>query len=102
MPFANIDESPLAPEINPVKIYYRETGSGSPLVFLHGGWGYEIYAFDRQIDAFGDRFRILIPDRTGYGRSLRIDRVPTDFHARAAVETRLLLEALHVERPVLW
>lgn len=71
-------------------------------MFLHGGWGYETYPFDRQIDAFGDRFRILIPDRTGYGRSLRLSHVPSDFHARAAVETIGLLDALHIERPVLW
>ena len=102
MPFVSIDESPLAPGITLIEIHYRETGSGAPLVFLHGGWGYEIYPFDRQIEAFADRFRILIPDRTGYGRSLRIDHLPTDFHRRAAVETMRLLEALHIDRPVLW
>lgn len=102
LPFATIVESPLAPNINPVEIHYREAGSGTPLVFLHGGWGYEVYPFDRQIDAFGDHFRILIPDRTGYGRSTRLSHVPTDFHARAAVETMRFLNALHIERPVLW
>ena len=102
LPFVTIEESPLAPDISPVEIHYREAGSGSPLVFLHGGWGYEIYPFDRQIDAFGNHFRILVPDRTGYGRSLRLDHVPTDFHARAAVETMRLLDALHVDRAVLW
>lgn len=102
MPLVTIVESPLAPDISPVEIHYRESGSGRPLVFLHGGWGYEIYPFDRQVEAFGDRFRILIPDRTGYGRSMRLTHVPIDFHARAAVETVGLLDALHIERPVLW
>lgn len=102
MPIANIDESPLAPGISPIEIHYRDSGTGSPLVFLHGGWGYEIYPFDRQIAALGDRYRVLIPDRTGYGRSLGIDHLPSDFHQRAAIETLHLLEALHVERPVLW
>lgn len=102
MPFVTIVESPLAPDISPVEIHYRESGSGRPLVFLHGGWGYEIYPFDRQIEALGDRLRILIPDRTGYGRSMRLTHVPIDFHARAAVETVRLLDALHIERPVLW
>ena len=102
LPFITIDESPLAPEINPVEIHYRDIGSGPPLVFLHGGWGYEIYPFDRQIDAFGDRFRVVIPDRTGYGRSQRLDHLPSDFHKRAAAETMQLLDALHLERPVLW
>jgi pimeloyl-ACP methyl ester carboxylesterase len=102
LPLVTIDESPLAPDICPVEIHYRESGSGTPLVFLHGGWGYETYPFDRQIEMFGDRFKILIPDRTGYGRSMRLAQVPTDFHARAAVETLRLLDALHIERPFVW
>ncbi|MFY9570034.1 MAG: alpha/beta hydrolase [Blastocatellia bacterium] len=102
MPIVTITESPLAPGISPVDIYYRASGSVRPLVFLHGGWGYEVYPFDRQIEAFGDRFRVVIPDRTGYGRSLRIGHLPTDFHRRAAVETLRLLETLNLERPILW
>lgn len=102
MPYVTINESPLAHGITPIEIHYRETGSGSPLVFLHGGWGYQIYPFDRQIDVFGDRFRILIPDRTGYGGSMRLSHIPNDFHSRAAVETVRLLDSLQIERPVLW
>ena len=102
LPIVTIDETPLAEGLSPVSIHYREAGAGEPLVFLHGGWGYGIYPFDRQMEAIGGRFRILIPDRTGYGRSLRIDHVPSDFHDRAAVETLRLLDALHLQRPVLW
>jgi pimeloyl-ACP methyl ester carboxylesterase len=102
LPFITIDESPLAPEISPIEIHYRETGSGSPLMFLHGGWGYDIYPFDRQIDGFGNRYRVIIPDRTGYGRSGRLDHLPSDFHKRAAAETMRLLDTLHLERLVLW
>jgi pimeloyl-ACP methyl ester carboxylesterase len=102
MPFISIDESPLIPGLSPVDIYYREEGRGVPLVFLHGGWGYEVYPFDRQAEAFANDFKITIPDRTGYGRSTRIDSMPADFHHRAAVETFRVLEALNIERPVLW
>jgi pimeloyl-ACP methyl ester carboxylesterase len=102
LPFITLNQSPLAPNDGSVEIHYRDSGCGSTLVFLHGGWGYEVYPFDRQIDAFGDRHRILIPDRTGYGRSSRLSHVPVDFHARAAVETTRLLDALNIERPVLW
>ena len=102
MPLITIDESPLVPDISPVEIHYRDEGSGPPLVFMHGGWGYEIYPFTRQIEALANLFRIIIPDRSGYGGSVRLDYVPTDFHARAAVETLSLLEALHIERPILW
>lgn len=102
MPFASLKDSPLAPGASPVKIHYRDSGAGPPLIFLHGGWGYEVYPFDRQIEAFGSEFRVLIPDRTGYGRSTRVDSLPVDFHKRAAAETIAFIESLSLERPVLW
>lgn len=102
MPFISLDESPLSPGTFPVKIHYRDYGSGRPLVFLHGGWGYQVYPFDSQIEVLADQFRIVIPDRTGYGQSMRLETMPADFHGRAAVETIRLLEALGVERPILW
>jgi pimeloyl-ACP methyl ester carboxylesterase len=73
-------------------------------VFLHGGWGYEIYPFDRQVEAFtgAGRFKVIIPDRSGYGRSRRVQSFPVDFHVRAATETLSLLNALRQERVVLW
>jgi pimeloyl-ACP methyl ester carboxylesterase len=102
MPFTTIPESPLAGRSGPARLYYRQYGSGFPLVFLHGGWGYEIYPFGRQIDALGRGFSILIPDRSGYGKSGRISALPTDFHHRAAAETRSLLDSLGIEKAALW
>jgi pimeloyl-ACP methyl ester carboxylesterase len=87
--------------VAPVRIHYREHGVGRPLVILHGGWGYGIYPFDRQIAALPDH-RIVIPDRTGYGLSGRIARQERDFHQRAAGETFGVIDALGLERPVLW
>ena len=102
MPFVSIRESPLIPDISPVSIHYRDSGQGAPLIFLHGGWGYEIYPFDRQINALAGRRRILIPDRSGYGGSMRIDKLPTDFHHRAAVEMSSFLDELKIDKPILW
>jgi pimeloyl-ACP methyl ester carboxylesterase len=102
LPFIEIDNSPLVPKVSPVRIHYREAGSGQPLVFLHGGWGYQIYPFDRQIETFAGKFKIIIPDRSGYGRSVRMESIPADFHRRAAVEVRKFIDALGLDRPVLW
>jgi pimeloyl-ACP methyl ester carboxylesterase len=102
VPFISINESPLLPGVTPLEIHYREFGDGTPLIFLHGGWGYEVYPFDSQIEAFAEGFRILIPDRTGYGRSMRIGPMPADFHRRAAVEMTSFLDALNVGRAILW
>jgi pimeloyl-ACP methyl ester carboxylesterase len=102
MPFVELSSSPLAPGLSPVRIHYREHGAGKPLVILHGGWGYEIYPFDRQITALVNDHRIVIPDRTGYGLSATLDRQESDFHHRAADETFAVIDALGLERPVLW
>jgi pimeloyl-ACP methyl ester carboxylesterase len=117
MPFVELRSSPLAPGVAPVRIHYREQGVGRPtsarvdrppatvgrpLVILHGGWGYEIYPFDRQIAALANDHRIVIPDRTGYGLSGRLERQESNFHHRAAAETFAVIDALGLDRPVLW
>src|SRR5262249_5641032 len=83
------------------RVSHREFGSGPPLVFLHAGWGYEMYPLDRQRSHLAARMRVIAPDRTGYGRAPRMAALEPDFHERAASETRALLDALHLEPPVL-
>lgn len=92
-------ESPLAG--GPSEIHYREHGTGLPVVHLHGGWGYEIYRIDRQIEALPDA-RFVIPDRTGYGRSTPIHELPPRFHEAAAIETERFLDAVGIDRCVVW
>ena len=102
MPFIELASSALAPDASPVRVSYRDAGAGPPIVILHGGWGYEIYPFERQIAALGASHRLVAPDRTGYGRSGRIERQATDFHHRAAAETLAVIDALGLDRPVVW
>src|SRR5262245_5622630 len=89
-------------EDNSKSLFYRDAGRGTPLLFLHGGWGYGMYPFDIQIEALASRFRILIPDRTGYGKSPRLERFIRGFHEAAAQEMRGFLDALGIDRCVLW
>jgi len=102
VPFVEIPSSPLAPGVSPVRIHVRDAGAGRPLVILHGGWGYAIYPFDRQVADLARDHRIVIPDRTGYGQSARLAVQEVDFHRRAAVETFAVIDTLGLERPVLW
>jgi pimeloyl-ACP methyl ester carboxylesterase len=103
MPFVELVESPHAPGIAPLLIHYREHGSGRPLLFLHGGWGYGVYPIDRQIEAFPEEVHIIAPDRTGYGRSTPVaSEMAPDFHRRAAEETLAVLDALGIERATFW
>jgi pimeloyl-ACP methyl ester carboxylesterase len=94
--------SPLLPGVTPVRIRYRDAGSGRQLLALHSGWGYETYPFNQQLAVLSSQRRILIPDRTGYGRSEPLDVFPTDFHQRAAEETLAFFDALGIERAALW
>ncbi|MGW3543656.1 alpha/beta fold hydrolase [Nocardia niigatensis] len=53
------------------ELYFGETGSGPAVVMLHGGGpgatGVANYA--RNIEALARRFRVIVPDMPGYGRS---------------------------------
>ena len=103
MPFVELPTSPHALRNRPVKIHYRDVGSGRTVIFLHGGWGYRVYPINRQTKEFEDLRRFIIPDRSGYGRSTRLSGdVPTDFHQRAAEETLLVLDELGIQRATFW
>jgi len=99
VPFASIADSPLA--AGPAEIYYREFGSGVPLLFLHGGWGYQIYPLDVQAQALAG-LRIVIPDRSGYGRSTRPAVFGPDLHARGVAETLLFLDSIGLRQCIFW
>jgi pimeloyl-ACP methyl ester carboxylesterase len=64
-------ESGLAP-VNGIKIWYAAFGDGEPVILLHGGlvnsnwWG-------NQVRALQTRYRIIVMDSRGHGRSSRDD-----------------------------
>jgi pimeloyl-ACP methyl ester carboxylesterase len=83
-------------------LHTRDVGSGAPLLVLHGGWGYEFYPADAQIAELARDHRILIPDRTGYGKSPRMTELAPRFHQRAADEMFALLDERGIARAALW
>src|SRR5262249_5812575 len=51
------------------KIYFKDWGSGQPIVFSHG-WPLSSDAWDAQMLFFGKRgYRVVAHDRRGHGRS---------------------------------
>src|SRR5688572_33309015 len=54
-----------------VQIHYNETGSGPPLICLHGGGpGATSWSnFTRNIDAFAKHYRVLLVDLPRFGKS---------------------------------
>src|SRR5271165_2810347 len=58
-------------------IFVVEVGEGPPLLMLHGGGPGATGAanFVRNIPALAERFRLIVPDMPGYGRSTKgLDR----------------------------
>jgi pimeloyl-ACP methyl ester carboxylesterase len=94
--------SPLVPGQSPVTICCHEAGVGPPIVLLHGGWGQQLYPFDAPIDELANRYRMIAPDRSGYGHSVKISDLPGDFHHRAAAETFAVVDELGLDRIALW
>jgi pimeloyl-ACP methyl ester carboxylesterase len=55
-------------EINEAKIYYEEYGKGDPLLLIHGNQGI-IKTMGNQIDGFKSKYRVIIVDSRGQGKS---------------------------------
>lgn len=53
-----------------IELFYREKGSGEPLILLHGN-GEDGSYFVHQIEHFQSRYRVIALDTRGHGRSLR-------------------------------
>jgi non-heme chloroperoxidase len=83
-----------------VEIFYKDWGSGQPIVFSHG-WPLSADDWDTQMLFFvGKGFRVIAPDRRGHGRSSQVsDGHDMDHYADdlAALTTHLdLKNAVHV------
>lgn len=83
-----------------VEIYYKDWGSGQPIVFSHG-WPLSADDWDAQLMFFlGEGYRVVAHDRRGHGRSAQVaDGHDMDHYAddlAAVVEHLDLREAVHV------
>src|SRR2546427_9515294 len=79
-------------------IHYIETGSGQPVVFLHG-FGSCGEAWFQQFDSFSDRFRVIAYDSVNHGRSTNSPRDGQE--PDRADELEGFLASLGSERPIL-
>lgn len=75
------------------EIYYRETGSGNPILFLHGNTA-SSRMFELLLPLYEDRFHVILIDFLGHGKSERLDKFPADLWIEEARQTVALLEHL--------
>ncbi|MDP1749116.1 MAG: alpha/beta hydrolase, partial [Reyranella sp.] len=66
------EESGLAP-VNGIKIWYATFGKGEPVVLLHGGLANSNY-WGHQVPVLAERYRVIVMDSRGHGRSTRDER----------------------------
>lgn len=88
-------------ELNGIKLHWMERGAGPPMLLLSGTLSLGPEDFAPQIEHFSQTFRVILPDRRGYGRSRPPDRdYPPDFYQRDADDIAALLQELHAEETV--
>ena len=54
--------------IDGLNIEYTEKGNGKPILLLHG-WGSSYKFYEKIIDSFCDKFRVIAPNFPGCGQS---------------------------------
>ncbi len=67
-PYGNNEAVGNYVEVNGAKIYYEEYGKGEPLLLIHGNGG-SIKGMDNQIEYFKSKYRVIIADNRGHGKS---------------------------------
>lgn len=85
-------------EVCGTDIYYVERGSGRPLVLLHG-FSSCGEAWFQQLEAFGERYRVIAYDSVNHGHSSNSPRGEEE--PDRVEELEGFLAALGLERPVL-
>jgi pimeloyl-ACP methyl ester carboxylesterase len=80
-----------------VKLYYEETGSGLPVVFVHEFAG-DYRSYEMQMRYFGQRYRCIAYNARGYSPS-DVPKDPAGYsQSRARDDIRAVLDALKIEQ----
>jgi len=68
IPYGNNDEAGNFIDLNGTKIYFEVYGDGPPLVLIHGNGG-NIACMEPQIEFFKKKYKVIIADCRGRGKS---------------------------------
>lgn len=80
-------------------MHYDLTGTGPPIVFIHGGW-LSADMWDRQIEHFAEEYQVLTYDIRGHGRTGGSEEATYSID-RFVEDLRALVEALSLDSPIL-
>ena len=79
------------------KVYYEESGAGVPLIILHGNTSCG-KMFDPIVPRFAAKYRVIVPDFLGNGRSDRLDKWPSDLWFDWANQIKALCDHLELNK----
>jgi pimeloyl-ACP methyl ester carboxylesterase len=80
-------------KVNGINLYYREAGSGEPLLLVHGT-GFNADVWDKVVDAFARDYRTIVYDRRAYQRSQGKPPALADYAHQQGEDMAALLQAL--------
>ena len=83
--------------IRGIQLAYDDLGQGQPLVFIHGH-PFNRSMWDRQVDHFQDRYRLILPDLRGYGETPVI--TPRTMLDEMALDIIHLLDGLGIDKAI--
>jgi 4,5:9,10-diseco-3-hydroxy-5,9,17-trioxoandrosta-1(10),2-diene-4-oate hydrolase len=80
-------------------LHFEEQGTGTPVVFLHGGGpgASGTSNFGRNVEVFASRFRVLVVDQPGFGKSASY-KIEGQYFTCAADALLALLDELGIEQ----
>lgn len=87
-PYGNNKDIGKYVNLNGANIYYEEYGTGEPILLIHGNTA-SINAMGNQIDYFKSKYRVIVADNRGHGKSelktdsLTYEQIATDWEALA-------------------
>ncbi len=81
--------------VDGVKIWYGESGRGEPVILLHGGLGNSSY-WGNQVPALAKRYRVVVIDSRGHGRSTHSEQ-PYSYELMAA-DVVAVMKHLKIEK----
>lgn len=81
-----------------LKIYYEESGTGEPIIFIPG-WTASTYYFQHQLDHFSQNYRAISYDPRSQGRSSKT--LENNNHAQHGEDLKAFIDALELKDVVL-
>ncbi|WPC44440.1 alpha/beta hydrolase [Clostridium sp. JS66] len=78
---------------NNKNIYYEEVGIGTPLFLLHGNTA-SSKMFEAVLNLYKDKYKLVLIDFLGYGRSQRLNKFPVNLWFDEAMQVIQLIEHL--------